>query len=81
MTTQSSRLTVTFRPDKETLEALKHLEATFKAKDRSDIIRDAIRAYELDVLMNDILAACNKHGEESRQMVDQFEASDDGLPD
>lgn len=72
---------VTFRPDQGTLEALKQLESLLKGRDRSDIIRDSIKAYQHQVLMGQIVAACRQHGAESERVVNDFEEADDGLPD
>lgn len=72
---------VTFRPDQATLRALEHLESALKGRDRSQIIRESIKSYERQVLMDRIVAACGRHGEESERVANEFDAADDGLPD
>lgn len=72
---------ISFRLDPATLEALSRLESLLKGRDRSAIIRDSIMAYERQMLMGQIVAACRVHGAESERVVDDFESAGDGLPD
>lgn len=71
--------TLSFRPDRVTLTSL---EAIFKltgVRDRSTVLREAIRVYEEQLQLARVVAACEKYAAESVAMADSFDAADGDL--
>ena len=48
-------------------------------RDRSAILREAIRVYDDQLLLERMVAACAQHSVESAAMIDSFDAADQYL--
>ena len=68
--------TLSFRPDASTLNSLESIASLTGVRDRSTVLREAIRVYEEQLLLSRMLTACAQHAEESAAMAESFGAAD-----
>ena len=71
--------TLSFRPDASTLNSLESIASLTGVRDRSTVLREAIRVYEEQLLLARMVVACATHTDESAAMAESFGASDDDL--
>ncbi len=71
--------TLSFRPDSSTLASLESIFAMTGVRDRSTVLRDAIRVYEEHLLRARVVAACEKYADESAAMAESFAEADGDL--
>ena len=71
--------TLSFRPDSSTLTSLDSIFSMTGVRDRSTILREAIRIYEEQLLLACMVAACERHADESAAMTESFYAADRDL--
>jgi len=70
---------LSFRPDASTLNSLESIASLTGVRDRSTVLREAIRVYEEQLLLARMVAACATHADESAAMAESFGASDGDL--
>ncbi len=71
--------TLSFRPDSSTLASLNSIFSMTGVRDRSTVLREAIRVYEEQLLLARMTAACEKYADESAAMAESFSAADSDL--
>ena len=71
--------TLSFRPDASTLDSLAAIASLTGVRDRSTVLRAAIRVYEEQLLLSRMLNACAKHADDSAAMAESFGAADGDL--
>ena len=71
--------TLSFRPDLSTLTSLESICSMTGVRDRSTILREAVRVYEEQLLLARMVTACERHADESAAMIESFDASDRDL--
>ena len=70
---------LSFRPDASTLHSLESIAALTGVRDRSTVLREAIRVYEEQLQLSRMVAACAQHADESEAMAEAFSAADADL--
>lgn len=74
-----SATTLSFRPDASTMHSLESIATLTGVRDRSTVLREAIRVYEEQLLLARMVAACAQHADDSIAMAESFSAADAGL--
>lgn len=70
---------LSFRPDASTMHSLDSIAAITGVRDRSTVLREAIRVYEEQLLLSRMVAACAQYADESAAMAESFGAADASL--
>lgn len=66
-----------FRPDAETSEALLAISALRPGLDTSSLLREAVRAYARELMLERYVAAARKRGNRGVAIVDEFDRAGD----
>ena len=69
--------TLAFRPDPETVQALKTLSKLRPGVDTSSLLREAIQAYARELTLSRYITACERAGNRYVAVVEEFERADD----
>lgn len=70
---------LSFRPDASTLHSLESIAMLTGIRDRSTMLREAIRVYEEQLQLSRMVAACAQYAHESEAMAESFGAADADL--
>mgnify|MGYP003338508990 CR=1 FL=1 len=71
--------TLSFRPDPGTLAALQTISKLTGVRDRSTMLRNAIRAYEHQLQVQRMADACAAHASDSEAMAEYFVEADNDV--
>jgi hypothetical protein len=77
--THSHPTAISFRPDADTVAAIARIQKMSGLQDRSAVLRESVKVFEAQLLLEAVAKACASHANESERIVEEFELADDDI--